>query len=609
MNVLETINTYYHSEEAFTDFVQKNKSNLLSKEATAILVQVFCGINELDYLYEMTTVISSELPTACIIGATTFGEIMNGEVSGLKTALSITVFHNTTIRSGIFHDKQQNEFLLGESIAASLDVNNPKVLILFGAGDDVKAYRVMKGIEAKNPNLLVAGGNAGNNAKNNSAMVLLNHDIINNGYVGVALEGDELEARLFSHLGWQMIGKEMTITKAEGNRVYTINDIPAYQIYHRYLGIEKNTDFLNSIEFPLILNRDGFLMARTPRNYYEDDSIGFFGDVLENEMARLSFGDVGLITEKIDNLCQQIQSQAAESIFVYSCESRRGFLQHLSTVETQPLQRIAPTAGFFTTGEYYHRENKNYLLNATMTVLVLAEKNAAFKKPETFKQEKTLSLTKTNDKACTDSIVERYSGVLKALTHLINAVTTELEKANQDLNFVGTHDSLTGVNNRTFFDHAMNRLEKTDDFIGIIIVDIDYLKLVNDNLGHEFGDRMLRLSANIMTESCRKSDIIARIGGDEFAILVTGATEADLLNICNRIQENTKNARTSKDNNLLYISIGFSYKEKYSTTSLADVFTAADNAMYQYKSSHKKKVQREILQRLERMQKLILNTD
>jgi len=460
-------------------------------------------------------------------------------------------------------------------------------LLLFGAGKETTPDQVLKGIEMENPQLLVAGGRAGNSVKVNSELVFYNHGIIDNGFVGVVLEGTVLKVHSYSHLGWQPIGKAMTITKVKGNRVYTINDIPAYQIYRRYLGIDKSCNFLNAVEFPLIINRNGLLMAKTPIIYYEDDSIGFAGELSQGDSVRLSFGDTGLISEMMEQLCLKIQQEDVETIFVYSCESRREFLQELSDIETAPLQNIAPTSGFFTLGEYYHAGGKNYLLNATMTVLLLTERDEKQRKIDKILQ---------GDRSClappilsyTDKVAERSRGVLKALTHLINIVTAKLEAANHELHYIGLHDSLTGVYNRTFFDQEMERLGEINEMVGIIICDIDYLKLVNDTLGHKHGDKIVKLLVTILQEVCRKEDVIARIGGDEFVILVIGVV--DLAAVCARIDASIQTARAQDEAHLLYISMGFAQQAKGTEKSLNEIFIAADKAMYQAKLEQKKTV-------------------
>ena len=87
--------------------------------------------------------------------------------------------------------------------------------------------------------------------------------------------------------------------------------------------------------------------------------------------------------------------------------------------------------------------------------------------------------------------------------------------------FTSSHDPLTKVYNRTFFDEEIARFENSRQFpISIIMIDVDGLKIVNDTFGHAAGDKLLYRTAQVMIEAFRKEDIIARIGGDEFAVIL-----------------------------------------------------------------------------------------
>lgn len=579
---METINTFYEDFKDLSEFVQNNQNILCSHENSAVLVQVFSGQCDQQFLKRLLAEITELVPYALILGTTTSGEIMNGQVTGIKTVLSFSFFKQTIINAGFFPKGNKNDFELGLKIASTLGRGMPKLLILFATGGTINSNSVLKGVESVCPRLPVAGGNAGYNAL--GCFVSCNQQITSCGVVGVVLEGANLKVSCYSHLGWQPIGKEMTITKVDGLRVYTIDNIPAYQVYRKYLGLDTFGNFFNAVEYPLLVNRHGSLIARTPDIYYDDDSIAFVAELVEGERVRLSFGDVGMIAEAMVSLCQEIRRYPAESIFVYSCESRRGFLQKLSKIEVEPLQQIVNTSGFFTFGEFYHNKDTNQLLNATMTVVVLAETDRkALEHMVTIGEESS----KEGYKFDKDRIVERSTGVLKALTHLINTVTDELVTANEKLQYIGLHDALSGLYNRTFFEQEMKRLEAEDCPVGIVICDLDGLKVVNDTLGHSFGDQMIRTSANIITESCRKEDMVARIGGDEFAILVTNATLSVLKNICTRIVTIVARYRRIQPEKFSDISVGFALKTIGGAERLDEAFKRADANMYSHKMRNK----------------------
>ncbi|MBU2703244.1 diguanylate cyclase (GGDEF)-like protein [Sporomusaceae bacterium BoRhaA] len=589
---MKTINTFYEDFNGLSEFVRNNQNILRSNENSAVLVQVFNGQCDQEFFKRLLAEIAELVPDALILGTTTSGEIINGQVNGLKTVLSFSIFKRTVVKAGFFPKGNQNDFDLGRKIASTLGGGKAKLLILFATGRTMNSTAVLKGVESVFPGLPVTGGNAGHNAL--GCFVSCNGQITSYGVVGVVLEGENLKVSCYSHLGWQPIGKEMTVTKVDGLRVYTIDNIPVYQIYRKYLGLDRIGNFSNAVEYPLLVNRNGSLLARTPDIYYEDDSISFVAELVEGEKVRLSFGDIGMISEATVSLCQEIRQHPAESVFVYSCESRRGFLQELSKIETEPLQEIANTSGFFTYGEFYYSNKTNQVLNATMTVVVLAETAGKVLEHTVTRGEENSSVSYKFSK---DKIVERSSGVLKALTHLINTVTDELVTANEKLKYAGQHDSLTGLYNRAFFEQEMEFLETQDGPVGIVVCDLDCLKVINDTFGHSFGDQMICKAANVITEACRKEDIVARIGGDEFAIIVTNATLSGLKNIRKRIVSIAAKTRSIQPENLVYLSVGFALKTSGGEKSLDGVFKIADANMYSHKMRNKQYSKKTILGR------------
>ena|GEM_PF-308730 len=429
---MQTINTYYEDFMSLKRYVINHSDLLWATSNRAVLVQVFAGICDKNYLIAISKQIRELIPGAQVIGTTTNGEIMNGLVSGLKTVLSFSVFYHSDIKVACANMKDGNAYGLGRSIVTLLNRDKAKVLILFATGQTVNASQLLKGIQSVNAGLPVAGGSAGDNLTNTKCFVFGNEDITECGAVGVIIESDSLTVTCHNHLCWQPIGKEMTITRAEGSRVYTIDNMPAFQVYRRYLGIDENADIYNVVEFPLAICKHGIEISRSPFLRHDDDSLSFFSDMDEGDKVRFSFGHVEMILEKVDTLLQTIKKQSVESIFVYSCASRRGFLQDSTQIETMPLQSVAPTAGFFTSGEYFHADNSNQLLNTTMTTLALSEsgvtKGVTITDPEKCSGELYGNLAATKD-----NVADRSIEVLKALAHLINIVTSELNERTTEL--------------------------------------------------------------------------------------------------------------------------------------------------------------------------------
>jgi diguanylate cyclase (GGDEF)-like protein/PAS domain S-box-containing protein len=165
----------------------------------------------------------------------------------------------------------------------------------------------------------------------------------------------------------------------------------------------------------------------------------------------------------------------------------------------------------------------------------------------------------------------------------IAADITDLKLGEEKLRYLSLHDPLTGLYNRIYFEEEMSRIEKTrHGTVGILSCDVDGLKLVNDTLGHDQGDRLLAAAARVIRGSFREGDLAARIGGDEFCIVLPDTTESAVENACQRIQEAVDTYNATTPELPLSISVGFAIKNG-SHKNLKDVFKEADNHMYRKK--------------------------
>jgi len=165
----------------------------------------------------------------------------------------------------------------------------------------------------------------------------------------------------------------------------------------------------------------------------------------------------------------------------------------------------------------------------------------------------------------------------------IAADITDLKLGEEKLRYLSLHDPLTGLYNRIYFEEEMSRIEKTRyETVGILSCDVDGLKLVNDTLGHDQGDRLLVAAARVIRDSFREGDLAARIGGDEFAVVLPNTTEPAVENACQRIQETVDTYNATTPELPLSISVGFSIRNG-SHKNLKDVFKEADNHMYRKK--------------------------
>lgn len=175
---------------------------------------------------------------------------------------------------------------------------------------------------------------------------------------------------------------------------------------------------------------------------------------------------------------------------------------------------------------------------------------------------------------------------------------TEQKELEERLKHLSLHDTLTGLHNRAYFEEEMRRLENGRTVsVGIIVCDVDGLKLVNDTLGHETGDMLLKAAGSVIKESFRESDMVARIGGDEFAVLLPRSTRKALENACKRTQYAVSKHNTANPALPLSISIGFAIRNDTSM-KMSDLFKEADNMMYREKLHRKQSARSAITQAL-----------
>jgi diguanylate cyclase (GGDEF)-like protein/PAS domain S-box-containing protein len=162
---------------------------------------------------------------------------------------------------------------------------------------------------------------------------------------------------------------------------------------------------------------------------------------------------------------------------------------------------------------------------------------------------------------------------------------TDRKKMEEELRYLSTHDTLTGLYNRAYFETDLARLQSSRLFpISVFMIDVDGMKTVNDNYGHSAGDELLKRAARVLRNAFRNEDVVARIGGDEFAILVPGAPKAVAEAALVRLEANLALSNKDHPSNPLHLSIGMATGE--SGSILNEIFKEADSQMYLDKLDH-----------------------
>ncbi|MFW6055238.1 MAG: diguanylate cyclase domain-containing protein, partial [Thermodesulfobacteriota bacterium] len=173
---------------------------------------------------------------------------------------------------------------------------------------------------------------------------------------------------------------------------------------------------------------------------------------------------------------------------------------------------------------------------------------------------------------------------------------TEWKKTEERLNYLSFHDCLTELYNRNYFEEEAKRLQDGRYApLGIIICDVDGLKTINDTLGHEQGDDLLVNIASILRTNFRASDIIARIGGDEFAILISQTSHKDMEKLVQRLRTYVEEFNNSGSKIPISLSIGYAVCEEQ-PADMQEIFRKADQMMYREKMQRDKSSRSDVLQ-------------
>ena len=159
---------------------------------------------------------------------------------------------------------------------------------------------------------------------------------------------------------------------------------------------------------------------------------------------------------------------------------------------------------------------------------------------------------------------------------------TERKKVEEKLLFMSTHDPLTGLYNRTYFELELQRLDRSRHFpVSVIMIDVNGLKSLNDREGHQRGDMLLQEVGRILSEMFRAEDMVARIGGDEFIVLLPGTDSLTVDKAVVRIRQFLDEGKQREGVPRVSLSLGAATAEEPGV--LLESIRLADTLMYQDK--------------------------
>lgn len=175
---------------------------------------------------------------------------------------------------------------------------------------------------------------------------------------------------------------------------------------------------------------------------------------------------------------------------------------------------------------------------------------------------------------------------------VILTIITIKKYVHDNLEYAASHDALTGLYNRGYFyDNLIKRVERaqrTDSPLSLIIFDIDHFKKVNDTYGHDVGDYVLKELAATVSKIVRKNDVLARVGGEEFALLLEGCSFTKSLDIAEAIRRTIDAHLFDK---VGHVTISLGVTELAREDNIDTIYKRADQSLYTAKNNGRNRVE------------------
>jgi hypothetical protein len=325
-----------------------------------------------------------------IFGASTNGEFINekitmGSISILLLDMNPKYF---TILFEEYPNKNYREKATGIAKKALEHFTNPAFLVSC-SHTETDAEALLRGLEdviGKQVN--VYGGAAGDDYTFSEQFVFSNSWQSKRGMVVLVLDEDKIKIKGRATCGWNAIGTVRTVTKSEGNHVYTVDDIPVLDLTAKYGGIQnispENTTLMLEIacSFPLQMQREKGDPVMRPGLLidWSDHSFYCSGSVPQGSKVRFSLPPDFDVTEKVIKACEELKATEmpeADALIIFSCAGRQVALGPMIQQEIEGLNNVwnIPMAGMFSNAELGRAHGGNLEMhNLTNCCVVLKEK-------------------------------------------------------------------------------------------------------------------------------------------------------------------------------------------------------------------------------------------
>ncbi|BDY13787.1 FIST N-terminal domain-containing protein [Hydrogenimonas cancrithermarum] len=364
----------FQSEEAFSRFVKENA--LASKKQ--LFVQVNCGIIKQESFERVQSALKKELPNAIIAGASSVIQLYEGNVISEQIVLSITSFEKSTL--SLFEcllpaeEEASGYSSIVKAMASQIGPDTKGILLL----TNTIHFDIEKLISQSNRmfgNIPIFGGIASDNEPFLNFSIFSQNQIYRKeGLIAVFFHGEALQVTCNYFFDWEPIGKEYTVTKAEGRNLYELDGQPLMDVYTKYFGPMNREKLLHiSLSHPLIRTSPEFGQVARALLELDGEKGLYTGEFEKGEKVQIGFGHYKRMIGRYEIIPEVYKQIPAEVAWFYICISYRyGYLDILKS-SASFYKNSDQLFGLVTFGEFSHRKEKNCFLNFTLTRVALTE--------------------------------------------------------------------------------------------------------------------------------------------------------------------------------------------------------------------------------------------
>ena len=583
----------FENAEAFENELVQFSNWCKENGSPTVCFQIHSEELDPEKLKPVWTTLEHVFPNVPWFGNSTSGNIADCEKTA-EISVSAIIFEKPTTKIQVYQYDFSNKSVSDIANEIVKEANrNPwvKAVEIYHCISPFSTTLLCEGLDALDPAIQVFGGIvcSPDITSPNSCVFSSVGGYSKTGLLVVLYGGKDffVESRKIS--GWKPIGRNFHVTRSEGNVLYELGGIPAYEVYNKYLNIKNDNNFFyNALEFPMLYEHNGISIVRAAGASNPNGSLTMSSDIDEGSIVRLSYGEPQLIVEKIKAESENAELFAPEVLHIFSCAARKAFWsQHEPTYEIKPFKGIASSTGFFSHGEFLRE--KGHLNQHNITLVIASMREGPIVQHEHPKNDVVQSIKSTRL-----PLAARMATFIRETSFELEQINSKLRVMNEHLQDVATTDSLTGLENRLAFDALLATINQEDSEANtwtMILMDVNGLKYANDTFGHQAGDALIIAAASAIKGAYGTNGHCFRIGGDEF-VVVTRAPLNSLFQLQKQLKKNVEEYNTTA---LYHLSIAVGESRLRSDSgirkSISDWKMEADLNMYRDKVRYHKSVE------------------